>query len=221
MKLNKIISIPKSLYVNFKLFEFKKAIKLPIIISYNTKIVGIKRGVIDIKGNITRGLITIGFDGFEGVQENKNSLLRIDNGGKIIFKGQAQFSAGISLRLGPNGILNIGENFAANKNCCILCDGNMKIGSDALLGCNVNIRDSDGHEIYDIKSNNKNPIQKNIIIGNHVWIASYVDILKGSKILDNSIVAYRSCVLSSFDKENCIIGGYPAKVLRDNVNWIK
>ena len=201
MRVKKIISIPKSLYVNFKLFELKKAIKLPIIISYNTKIVGVKRGAIDIKGNITRGLITIGFGGFEGVQENKNSLLRIDNGGKII--------------------LNIGENFAANKNCCILCDGNMKIGSDALLGCNVNIRDSDGHEIYDIKSNNKNPIQKNIIIGNHVWIASYVDILKGSKILDNSIVAYRSCVLSSFDKENCIIGGYPAKVLRENVNWIK
>lgn len=125
------------------------------------------------------------------------------------------------MRIGPNGILNIGDNFATNKKCSLICDGNMKIGNDVLLGWKVNIRDSDGHIIYDYITKIKNPIQKNITIGNHVWIASYVDILKGTEIKDNYVIAYRSCVLSKFDKSNCIIGGYPAKVLRENINWEK
>ena len=122
------------------------------------------------------------------------------------------------MRIGPNGILNIGDNFATNKKCSLICDGNMKIGNDVLLGWKVNIRDSDGHVVYDNITKIKNPIQKDVTIGNHVWIASYVDILKGTEIKDNYVIAYRSCVLSKFDKSNCIIGGYPAKVLRENIN---
>lgn len=97
----------------------------------------------------------------------------------------------------------------------------MKIGNDVLLGWKVNIRDSDGHIIYDYITKIKNPIQKNITMGNDVWIASYADILKGTEIKGNSVIAYRICVLSKFDKSNCIIGGYTAKILRENINWEK
>lgn len=89
--------------------------------------------------------------------------MRIDNGGKIIFSGTAQFSEGISIRIGPNGTLNIGNNFAANKKCSLICDGDMKMGNDVLLGWKVNIRDSDGHVVYDNITKIKNPIQKDII----------------------------------------------------------
>lgn len=221
MNIEKFLSILKSIYLNFKVFNYKTAIKLPILVSYNTKLVGIKRNSITVNNSIGLGGIRIGFGGVDLVQESKKSLLRIDDGGKIIFNGTAQFSEGASIRIGAKGILSIGNNFAANKKCSLICDGNMKIGNDALLGWKVNIRDSDGHIIYDDITKIKNPIQKNIIIGNHVWIASYVDILKGTEIKDNSVIAYRSCVLSKFDKSNCIIGGYPAKVLRENINWEK
>lgn len=221
MKINKLLSIFKSIYLNFRIFNYKTAIKLPILVSYNTKLVGLKKDSIVVDDSIGFGGIRIGFGGVDIVQENNRSLLRVDNGGKIIFCGTAQFSEGISIRIGPNGTLNIGNNFAANKKCSLICDGDMKIGNDVLLGWKVNIRDSDGHVIYDDITKIKNPIQKNVIIGNHVWIASYVDILKGTEIKDNSVIAYRSCVLSKFDKTNCIIGGYPAKILRENINWEK
>lgn len=221
MYINKFLSFLKSIYLNFKVFTYKTAIKLPILVSYNTKLVGIKKDSIVIDNSIGFGGIRIGFGGIDVVQGSKTSLLRIDSGGKVIFSGTAQFSEGASIRIGPNGRLNIGNNFAANKKCSLLCDGNMKIGNDVLLGWEVNIRDSDGHIVYDNITKIKNPIQKNITIGNHVWIASYVDILKGTEIKDNSVIAYRSCVLSKFDKYNCIIGGYPAKILRENINWEK
>ncbi len=218
---SKVLSIIKSIYLNFRVFNYKTAIKLPILVSYNTKLVGIKKNSIVIDDSLRFGDIRIGFGGIDVVQGSKTSLLRVDKGGKIIFSGTAQFSSGISIRIGPNGRLNIGNNFAANKKCSLLCDGNMRIGNDVLLGWEVNIRDSDGHVIYDNITKIKNPIQKNVTIGNHVWIASYVDILKGTEIMDNSVIAYKSCVLSKFDKSNCIIGGYPAKILRENINWEK
>lgn len=221
MYINKFLSIIKSIYLNFRVFNYKTAIKLPILVSYDTKLVGIKRNSITIDNSIGFGGIRIGFGGVDIVQENKKSLLRIDDGGRITFNGTAQFSEGSSIRIGSNGILRVGNNFAANKKCSLICDGNMKIGNDVLLGWKVNIRDCDGHIIYDDITKIKNPIQKNITIGNHVWIASYVDILKGTEIKDNSVIAYRSCVLSKFDKSNCIIGGYPAKILRENINWEK
>lgn len=61
--------------------------------------------------------------------------------------------------------------------------------------------------------------QKEVIIGNHIWIGSFAHILKGAVIKDNSVVAWRSCVLKAFNQENVLLGGYPAKIIKDNFDW--
>ena len=63
--------------------------------------------------------------------------------------------------------------------------------------------------------------KKEITIKNNVWIGSYVDILKGVLISENSIVATRSCVTKKFDTTNILIGGYPAKIIEEDVSWKK
>ena len=220
MNINKLLSIPKSLYFNLSAFPLKTAIKMPVLVSYKTKLKGIRRNKIIIDAPIKFGLIRIGFGGIDSIIENNWSFFRIDNTGKIIFKGKCLFSSGVSLRISNNSTLTFGDNFSANKNFTIFCDDITTIGDDVLVGWNVNIRSSDGHHIYDIVTKLNNPIVKPVTIGSHVWIASNVDILKGSEIPDNCIIAYKSCVLSKFDTSNCIIGGYPAKILRNNVNWV-
>ncbi len=92
MKINKLLSIFKSIYLNFRIFNYKTAIKLPILVSYNTKLVGLKKDSIVVDNSIGVGGIRIGFGGIDIVQENRESLLRIDNGGRIVFNGRAQFS---------------------------------------------------------------------------------------------------------------------------------
>ena len=52
MNLKKILSLPKSLYFNLKVFPLKTAIKLPILISYDTKIINIHKGSIIINSSI-------------------------------------------------------------------------------------------------------------------------------------------------------------------------
>ena len=94
----------------------------------------------------------------------------------------------------------------------------MKFGKDVLLGWNINIRDSDGHKI--IETSNKKIIN-NINIGNHVWICSNVDILKGTQIGDNCIIGYRSLVCGLKCEDGKLIAGVPAKIIKNDVNLIK
>jgi len=58
------ISLFKTIYFNFKVFNFKTAIKLPIFVSYNTKILEINKNSIDIKCKVKPALIKIGFGAF-------------------------------------------------------------------------------------------------------------------------------------------------------------
>ena len=49
MNINKLLSIPKSLYFNLSAFPLKTAIKMPVLVSYKTKLKGIKKNKIIIE----------------------------------------------------------------------------------------------------------------------------------------------------------------------------
>ena len=96
----------------------------------------------------------------------------------------------------------------------------LSIGDDCMFGQNIKFMLGDFHKVYDINSNMQTNIpKKGITIGNHVWLARDVKIFKDVSIADNSIVANSSIVTKSFKKENVLIGGCPAKILKENINW--
>lgn len=214
-----IISIFKTIYFNFRVLDYKTAIKMPIFIAYNTK-VSIKqtRSVFIQSDKITFAMIKIGFGGTDFLSTNR-SIFEVKKDAKIIFKGKAFFSEGIAISLDEGATLIIGENFSCNKNCLFYANKNICFGNDVLLGWSVTIRDNDGHVIFQNGQEKQNA--KEINIGSNVWIASNVDILKGVIVKENSIIATRSCVTKSFDKSNILIGGYPAKIIGENVSWKK
>lgn len=41
ISVEKLLSLPKSLYVGFRLFGFKDALRLPILVRYNTKLLSL------------------------------------------------------------------------------------------------------------------------------------------------------------------------------------
>lgn len=220
--INYILSLPKTIYFNFKVFPIKIARKLPILISHDVKINNIYRNCIKIDSEISTFMIKLNIDeGSKGVNigYKKCGFLDIANSGTIVFKENATFAKGISMRI-DGGELVVGKNFATNKNCFISCSKSVKIGNDVLLGWNVNVRDSDGHNIY------TNVVRDRIInedkaveIGDNVWIASHTDILKGVEIPSGCIIGYRSCLTRSISENNCIVAGYPAKIVRKNILW--
>lgn len=217
-----IISLPKTIIFNFKVLPFRQAIKLPILITYNVKVANLIRNSVMINSDLAMFMIKINWtNGSPGAYHShkKTGYLNIKRHGKIIFNGRADFSSGISIRV-DKGELNIGDSFSCNRQCFLSCSSGILIEDDVLLGWGVNIRDSDGHEIYNL--NNPDLITnepESVRIGTHTWLASNVDVLKGATIPSDCIVGYNSFVGKKFKESNCIIAGYPAKVVKRNIEW--
>lgn len=100
------------------------------------------------------------------------------------------------------------------------CEGTrIQIGEDCLFGSGVILRTSDSHSILSESGVRINKA-KDIEIGNHVWIAHGVQVNKGVKIMDNSVLGAGAIVTSSFDEGNVVIAGVPAKILKNGIDWL-
>lgn len=225
-----ILSFPKIVYLNFRVFPVGIAIKLPICVHYHTKIGSVYRGCIIIDNeNVSTGMIKLGCSmGSAGVFEGEYP--RYDGGGfldikpncKIVFRGNAFLAGGFSIRVDNGGIIEFGKNFGCNSYCFFAANKLLHFGDNCTLGWNVKIRDVDGHNICRKDDPKERPINppKSVIIGNRVWIAANVNILKGTSIPNDCVVAYGSMLTGQkFSEDNTIIGGNPPRVLKENMTW--
>ena len=211
-----IISLPITIYVNFRCLPFKTALKLPIFVGYKTHIDKLSR-------NITFGcepttfMVRIGWGGTEGREVGKKNYLLLNKDASLKFNGRCTMSSGVSLIL-DLGMLEIGDDFFCNKNCTFSCNDKITIGDHVLFGWNVEVLDSDYHKV--IHKNQETICARGAIkIGDHVWVASFSHILKNSAIPDGSVVAYHSLVTKQFEGERLLLGGSPAKVLEKEIEW--
>ena len=96
---------------------------------------------------------------------------------------------------------------------------NMKIGADCMFSYGIEIRNSDSHGIYDMKTRRRINFSENIEIGNHVWLGMGVSVLPGVTIADGCIVGMKSVVTKPLRQRNSVYAGIPAKKIRENVVW--
>lgn len=105
-----------------------------------------------------------------------------------------------------------------NNNVSIIAEkSKIEIEDNVLMGCNVQIFDSDFHAIHPNKRNSGTHSCKNVLIKKNVFIGNNVIILKGVTIGENSIVSAGSVVSQSFP-DNVIIGGNPAKIVKEIIH---
>lgn len=214
-----ILSIPKTVYFNFKVLPFASAIRFPFVVSYHIKLKGVNRKSFIVKNKkLPFASQRIGFEGSAvGRRESKRGLIFNRNGGKIILLGSIGLSRGIIID-NNGGTITLGNHFRCNYSGTITCDhASITIGDEVVCGWNVTIKNGDGHTI--IENGQRKPRYSDITIGNHVWLCSHCDVLKGTHIGDNCVVAYRSMVTKTEDGSNLLYAGSPAKVIRTNINW--
>ena len=94
--------------------------------------------------------------------------------------------------------------------CYIQGRGRLFIGDYVEMGPNCSII-SGNHGLY----KQTELIRKETIIGDHCWIASNCCILAGIVLGPRTVVAAGSVVTKSFPQGYCIIGGNPAKKLKE------
>ena len=217
-----VASFPKTIWFNFRTFDFKTAIHLPVLVGYNVKVLETHKESITFKlkegRKLSIFLVRFGFGGPRGIPSYGRSELCLEKGGHVEFQGSASFGRGSSLRVSGN--LIVGNHLSTSKNSFISCSAKgSRFGDDVMFGWNVHVRDSDGHTVYKdgIPKLSKKPFD----IGNHVWLCAEAHVLKGVVIADNSIVGYRSTVTKSFTEHGSLIGGSPARLLQTGVRWGK
>jgi acetyltransferase-like isoleucine patch superfamily enzyme len=125
----------------------------------------------------------------------------------------------LKILMGNSCHLDIGQYAMMNGPVTIyMHEPSRLIIGQGCLFANTQIWTSDMHSVLDaITGARINPAQ-DIRIGNHVWLGEESLILKGSDVGDNSIVAAKALVSGIFPS-NVVIGGVPAKVVREGINW--
>lgn len=207
-----ILGIPKTIYFNFKYFDFKDAIKFPVVISHKTIFKELKGNVKLEK--IKTGIVRIGFGEKENFDFKYNRTI-FRNTGEIIFKGKTKIGYGSIIS--NEGKIVIGENVNFAK-VEFICREKIEIDKNCMFSWNVSLMDTDHHNIFfNKKIINKS---KGIKIGEHVWIGSDVKILKGVGIAKNNIIGSGSIITKSIEKENIIVGNnVEVKILKENIEW--
>lgn len=140
-------------------------------------------------------------------------LLQLEENAIISVKGYFSIYSGARISVNKDAKLNLGSGYI-NSNLNLSCFKEINIGDDVAISENVCIRDSDNHKILGSTKQESQSIH----IGNHVWIGMNVTILKGVTIGDGAIIAAGSVVNKNVPK-NCLVGGVPARILKENVEW--
>lgn len=218
-------SLFKTLWLNFRLFPLKTAMRMPLAVSARVKIRGCKRGTVELRGPVHTFMISLGFGGSPDLTDYnpKSSVLELDGDSRLVFCGKAHFAPHFSVLVKNGSTLTIGKGFSCNNGCKLSCVCGITFGENCLLGGDVVVRDSDGHWIYSRSGEDdtwtQHPNQSPVVIGDHVWICNKSDVLKGVTIGNDCVVSYGSLVVKSFAGSNLLLGGSPAKILKENIRW--
>ncbi|WP_303317678.1 hypothetical protein Q4Q34_17335 [Flavivirga abyssicola] len=149
-----------------------------------------------------------------------NSKTVISLGSNSILKVNGDFSIGDGVRvmLNANSSLTIGgknkeSDSGITCNTLIMVNKKISIGEDFICAWGNFISDSDWHSI-----DGQNH-QKDVIIGDHIWIANNCNILKGTIIGDNTIIASNTKIVNKTFPGDSLIAGIPPKIIKQGVNW--
>ena len=109
--------------------------------------------------------------------------------------------------------IHVGDNFYANFACVILDVAEVRIGNNCMIGPQVGIYTAT-HPLDPIERNSGLEFAKPITIGDNCWLGGQAIINPGIILGDNVVVASGAVVTKSFG-HNVVIGGNPAKVIKE------
>ena len=142
--------------------------------------------------------------------------INVLGGSKINIGQQTRIGEAVEFEANANATITIGNDVRINRGTTIVAYKNISIGDKTLIGEFVSIRDANhgtqkGEWIKDQVHSSKA-----ISIGKGVWIGRGACILAGVTLADGCVIGANSVVTKDV-AENTIVGGVPAKVIKERV----
>lgn len=214
-------NIIKTVYINFKMFPFKQAIKFPMFF-YGKIFVLDLSGKIIIDGPLKPGMIRYGYKWFD-LWPTSFLPSQIQVMGTIVFKGEAIISGGANVNVqSREGELVIGKRTLIGGGSIVKCLKKIEIGDESRITGNCTVMDCNMHFVKNIDTGIVTNYKAPIKIGKRCWINAGSIISKGAVIPDYSISArnaYLSKDYSNFGT-NLFLVGSPAKPTSSKVQRI-
>lgn len=122
-----------------------------------------------------------------------------------------------------NNSIEIGEKTSIGGTTQLAATEGKKItvGKNCMLASDISVRTGDSHSILARQDGERINPAEDVYIGDNVWVATKTTLLKGTRIPNGSIVGTGALVTKKFDKTNVLIVGSPAKIAKEDVEWIK
>jgi len=164
---------------------------------------------------VRTGIVRIGFhDNTAFDKRGPKSVWQVS--GKVRFKGRCRM--GTSTKIVCTGELTVGADFISTAQTSIYCAQQIEFGAGNLLAWDITVLDNDYHSVLDEQGEKINPARP-VKIGDRVWIGAQSTLLKGTQIGNDCIIAAGSLLHRKFEGDGRLIGGNPARVLKQGVSW--
>lgn len=169
-----------------------------------------------VKG--TGNKISIG----DGCTLNGVRILVESNHSEIVVGPNSRISGAIFLKGKGSNSVRIGALTSIGGANIICSEGSsFSCGRDCMFAWGIEVRTTDSHGIFDTITGDRINHAKDIVIGEHVWIAAKATILKGTRIANGCAVGISSVVTGVFDEPQSLIVGNPARAIRQNIRWTR
>jgi acetyltransferase-like isoleucine patch superfamily enzyme len=207
----------KTYYFNYKKFPYAVAKKLPVFFYGKVKFTNIS-GEIIIDAPIKKAMIGFG-QTFEFPTTSKGTS-EISLKGTIFFKGHVQIGKDVCLLIDKGAYFEMGHFSCLGSSVLLICKNKIVLGSNVRVGFQVQFIDTSIHQLIDLSTLEKLPLNGTIHLDDYNWVGNRTTIMKNTQTPVNCIIASNSLINKDYTTlgENILIGGIPAKLLKENIS---
>ncbi|MDC8004460.1 transferase [Aureisphaera galaxeae] len=207
----------KTWYFNYKMFPYSIASKLPVVFYGRVKFTCLD-GKITIDAPIKKGMI--GFGQAYEKSTRESGIAEINLQGELVFKGYAQFGKDYLVYIHNGGYCEFGHMASLASSGRLICYKSIVLGTYARIGSQGQLIDTNFHQMIDTKTGERLPKTGSIQLGDYNFVSNRVTIMQKTKTPNNCTIASNTLCNKDYTDlgENILIGGIPAKLLREHIS---
>lgn len=193
------------------MLPFKQAIHLPFDFYYRVRFNDLS-GKIKIKSDkVYRGMIKIGGRGSD-IFPRQCSVITLR--GYMELGYGIEFGTGISLVIDKDARFVLGNHVRLGANTKVYCTKQIEMGDEIGFSWECQIFDTNFHYVKNVETGQIYPIDSPIKIGSYAWFGNRVNVMKGTVIPDNTIVASNSLCNKNYSEmgEYILLVGSPVEL---------